>query len=77
MSTAQLSSKGQLTIPAAVRSELHVAPGDRIEFVKVAEGRFEVVAFNQDVKQLKGLIKTNKVVSLDEMDAAIHNKAQD
>ncbi len=77
MSTALISSKGQLTIPAAVRAELHVSSGDRIEFVKVAEGRFELVAFNQDIKQLKGLVKVSRAISLAQMDAAIHKGASD
>jgi AbrB family looped-hinge helix DNA binding protein len=32
MSTATLTSKGQITIPAIVRSALGVEAGDRVEF---------------------------------------------
>ena len=39
MTTATLTSKGQITIPAAVRKSLGVETGDRVEFVEVAPGR--------------------------------------
>jgi AbrB family looped-hinge helix DNA binding protein len=41
MTTATLTSKGQITIPALVRAELNVGPGDRVEFVKISDNRFE------------------------------------
>ena len=45
MSTATLTSKGQITIPAAVREALRVGAGDRVEFVEIAPGsRLEVAA---------------------------------
>ena len=33
MATATITSKGQVTIPKAVRDSLHLRTGDRIEFV--------------------------------------------
>ena len=44
MTTATISSKGQITIPADVRLALHVDVGDRVEFVEMGPGRFELVA---------------------------------
>jgi len=75
MTTATITSKSQITIPTAVRAELHVGPGDRIEFVRVADGRYEVVAATQDVTRLRGLIKTTKTVTVEEMNAAIKARA--
>ena len=49
MSTATVTSKGQITIPADVRQALHVKPGDRVEFVQIEPGRFEVVAATRPV----------------------------
>lgn len=75
MSAATITSKGQITIPAAVRSDLHIGPGDRIEFVKISSGRYEVVAATQDVTKLRGMIKTHKKVSVDKMNDAIKARA--
>jgi AbrB family looped-hinge helix DNA binding protein len=41
MTTATLTSKGQITIPAEVREALGVAAGDRIEFVWKALRMFQ------------------------------------
>ena len=57
MPTATITSKGQITIPAIVRSTLGVAAGDRVEFVQVEHGRFELVAATQSVTALKGLVR--------------------
>jgi AbrB family looped-hinge helix DNA binding protein len=72
MSTATLTSKGQITIPADVRRELNVDAGDRVEFVQVEPGRFELVAATRSVRELKGLFgKPSRSVSIDEMNRAI------
>jgi AbrB family looped-hinge helix DNA binding protein len=34
MSTAKMTSKGQITIPKGVREKLGIGPGDEIEFVE-------------------------------------------
>ena len=72
MSTATLTSKGQVTIPADVRRALNVEAGDRVEFVQVEPGRFEVVAVTRSVRELKGRFgKPAKAVSIGEMNAVI------
>lgn len=75
MTAATVTSKGQITIPAPVRAELKVGPGDRIEFVKLSEGRYEVIAATSDISQLRGRIKAKRTVSVEEMNAAIRTKA--
>ena len=52
MSSATITSKGRITIPYAVRSDLHISPGDSLEFVKISSGRYEVVTAAQDVTTL-------------------------
>ena len=72
MSTATLTSKGQITIPADVRRSLNVDAGDRVEFVQVEPGRFEVIASTRSVSELKGMFgKPKKAVSIEDMNAAI------
>ena len=72
MSTATLTSKGQITIPAEVRRMLNVKAGDRVEFVQVEPGRFELIAATRSVRELKGLFgKPARTVSIEEMNRAI------
>ena len=73
MSTATLTSKGQITIPAQVRAELGVNTGDRIEFVEIGEGQFAIVAATRSVKELDGIFRdrVRKPVSIEEMNATI------
>ena len=72
MTIATLSSKGQITIPAEVRKDLHVDTGDRVEFVQIAPGRYEFVAATREVTDLKGMFgPTKKIVSIEAMNAAI------
>jgi antitoxin PrlF len=72
MSTATISSKGQITVPSAVRQALQVAAGDRVEFVEVEAGRFEFFAATRSIKELKGMFgKPKGKVSVAQMNAAI------
>ena len=57
MATATLTSKGQITIPAIVRAALGVGVGDRVEFVQVEPGHFELVAATQSITALKGVVR--------------------
>ncbi len=72
MAVATLTSKGQITIPVAVREALGVETGDRVEFVEVAPGRFEFIAATRSVTALKGMFgKRSKAVSIAQMNEAI------
>lgn len=77
MSTATLTSKGQLTLPKEVRTALGVGPGDRVDFVRMEDGNYAVMAATHSVKTLKGLIpKPKRPVTLDDMDKAIARGAK-
>ena len=72
MTTATVTSKGQITIPVSVRQALNVAAGDRVEFVEIDPGRFELFAATRSVKELKGMFgKPAKTVTIDDMNQAI------
>jgi AbrB family looped-hinge helix DNA binding protein len=72
MATATVTSKGQITIPASVREALHVAAGDRVEFVEIGPGRYEFIAATRSVTELKGMFGSPKRnVTIEEMNAAI------
>ncbi len=72
MTTATLTSKGQITIPIDVRNELQVGAGDRVEFVPISPGRYEFVAATCEVTELKGMFgPSKKSVSIEDMNTAI------
>lgn len=67
-----LSSKGQITIPVAIRNSLRLNAGDRVDFVLFDVGRVELVPKKRSVKTLRGMIPhSGKPISLARMDAAI------
>ena len=76
MSAATITAKGQITIPAVVRAALGVEVGDRLEFIEVDKGRFEIVAATPPVTALKGLIpRPVAPVSIEAMNDAIAESA--
>ena len=67
---ATLSSKGQATIPKAVRDRLQITPGDRFKFFFHPDG--VIILPKISTARLKGMIpKPAQPVSLEEMDRAI------
>jgi antitoxin PrlF len=75
MAAATLTSKGQITIPVAVREKLGLATGDRVEFVEVGPGEFALKAATADVRSLKGMVRRPSTpVSVGAMNAAIRRR---
>jgi AbrB family looped-hinge helix DNA binding protein len=75
MSTATITSKGQITLPMAIRRTLGLEAGDRVEFVETAPGEFTIKAANQDVRALKGMVrKPRRPVSIEDMNAAVRQR---
>ena len=71
MPEATLTSKGQVTVPAAVRQALRIGTGDKIDFVEVGEGRFEVVAATRSIREFAGMFAgERRAVSVEEMNEA-------
>jgi antitoxin PrlF len=73
MPAATLTTKGQLTLPKAVRAHLRVDAGDTVDFVFMPGGQIHVRAGQVDVAELQGMLKRpgRKAASLEAMDAAI------
>ena len=76
MPSAMLTSKGQITIPARVRRAMQVESGDRIDFVEVSDGRFEVVAASRSIKEFAGMFaglaaKDGCTITIEEMNEVI------
>ncbi len=71
MLSSTLTTKGQTTIPLAIREKLSLKPGDRILYLE-EDGRVRIVAADKRARDLKGLLpKPARPVSLEEMDKAI------
>ena len=67
-----LSSKGQITIPAEIRSQFRLNVGDRLEFAILESNRVKMIPRRGGVKALKGVVKwSGGSVSLAEVDNAI------
>jgi len=72
MTTATITSKGQVTIPKDVRNRLGIGTGDRVEFIEIQDGVFQIVAATQDVQVLKGIVpKPIKPVTIEDMNQAV------
>lgn len=73
MPTSTLTSKGQITLPKEVRDHLHVAEGDRLEFLIADDGSVSLRPVAGSVRTLLGLLHREGMAALpvDEMDRAV------
>lgn len=72
MASATVTSKGQITVPVAVRSRMGIRTGDRVEFVLNQNGHFEMIPAKISIQALKGIVsKPEKPVTIEEMNEAI------
>jgi len=72
MTTAMVTSKGQVTIPKDVRRRMGLDRGDRVEFVELESGGFAIRPAVDDVRSLKGLLRPpEEPVAIEDMDKAI------
>lgn len=73
MPVATVTSKGQVTIPLAIRRALKVGAGDRLDFVLEAENRVVVRPAGGDLAAIKGCLRRpgRRPVTLEEMEAAV------
>ncbi|MBC7705134.1 MAG: AbrB/MazE/SpoVT family DNA-binding domain-containing protein [Rhodoferax sp.] len=75
MPAATLTSKGQITIPLAVRTALGLHAGIKVDFVRLGDG-FKVVPLRNAASSLKGRFagRVGKPVRIEVMDQAIAAK---
>lgn len=69
MTTATITSKGQITLPKEVRDDLQLKEGDRVSFEKV-DGRYVLRPQNKNIMDLAGVLHRpgEKALSIEEMD---------
>lgn len=76
MSESTLSSKGQIIIPKAIRTRLHLKAGDRLRFAIADDGTVRLSTVTRDVGALKDILpRPAKHATLKEMEVAIRRRA--
>ena len=73
---ATITSKGQVTLPKAIRDRLHLKPGDKIDFMLEDDGCLRVAPVTAPVTPTQGMLaKPDAPVTLEAMDEAIARAA--
>ncbi len=71
-----MSSKGQVTIPKAIRLRMHLKAGDRLRFMVEADGSVKLAAATRDVTTLRDILpRPKRRATVDEMQSAIRRRA--
>lgn len=72
MSTATMTSKGQITIPKDVREEMGLTPGTTVTFTRNESGDYVLTTRRHSVLDLFGTLRGDGLpATLDDMDEAI------
>ena len=76
MATATLTTKGQITIPKAIRDRLMLHSGDKLDFHLTEQGEVLLKPVTRHVDEVFGRLSKpgQKVLSPAEMDAAIQKR---
>lgn len=76
MPRAKLTSKGQVTIPKAIRDRLGLKPGITLHFSIEPSGRLVVTPLTLDIEDLIGILpKPGKALTSEEINEAIARAA--
>jgi len=68
-----MTNRGQITIPAEIRSKLNLISGNKLEFV-LKDDQIVMLPINRSISELKGMLsKPNKPLSCEEMNDIIKN----
>jgi AbrB family looped-hinge helix DNA binding protein len=76
MSEARMTSKGQITVPKAVRVKLNLKAGDRVLFIVEDDGAVRMWAANKDISSLRGILPPpRRKATIEEIEASIAKAA--
>ena len=72
MKHSKITSKGQVTVPKEIREHLHVKPGDRIRFIRQADGTVVLRPAGRPLADLAGALHdpTRTPMSVEDMNEA-------
>lgn len=73
MSTATVTSKGQITIPKHIRDDLDIEAGSKVLFVKINDHDYRMIARTGKIQELAGILHRpgQPTVSIEQMDSDI------
>lgn len=71
MQTSNVTSKGQITVPANLRKELDMLPGSKVRFVRKGSSVLIERVMEPDVSSLFGVLKRSKGHGAKNLDEAI------
>lgn len=74
MLATRITSKGQVTLPAAIRKKLNLKAGDRIAF-SLKDNKIVAEPVSADISSLFGLIDSDHVATIEDMESAIAREA--
>ncbi len=74
MLASNLTQKGQVTLPAKIRKQLNLKTGDRISF-SLEGNRIIAEPISDDISSVFGSVKSDRSVSIEEMDDVIAEAA--
>ena len=76
MSQATLTTKGQVTIPKAIREQLDLKAGDRIDFIVNDSGETIIRRVSRFAEDVQGILahRAQTPVTVEQMDQAIHRR---
>ena len=76
MSESTISSKGQVTVPKAIRTRLHLQAGDRLRFLVDEDGAVRLSAATQDLSALRQILpRPRKRATLADTEASVRRRA--
>lgn len=79
MTSATLTTKGQVTIPKKIRDYLKLDAGSKVDFVIDFDGQVKVIPLNFPAKALSGILHRPEMraATIEEMEEAIMEGASD
>ena len=67
---ATITSKNQMTVPAEVRDELGLKPGDKLKIVRIDDGGYRIEKA-ESLSSLTGILKSDVSLTNEELAQAI------
>jgi AbrB family looped-hinge helix DNA binding protein len=76
MTTSNVTTKGQVTIPKKIRDKMHLKTGDKIDFVLEKDGTARILPVSSPIDSIIGIIKTRKKLTAAQMNYVISKRSK-